>query len=263
MLRAVSASTLIAAMLVPSLTLAQTNRERIEKARSTAQERRASSTPNGQGGKNFCDNIDTVLSKMNEVRGDVRDGRDEKRETRDAKMADKRGTKTAALDDRRASHDENRSAAYEKMYSRATTTEQKAAVDTFKAAVEAAVAKRKAAVDAAITAYRSAVDKLLSDRRAAVDSAAATHKSAIEAAQAKAKADCASGVDPATVRSSLRNSIQEANIAFKEAAKRPEDLKQQVEALRDTRDAAVKAALDTFKAEYETAKNALKAALGR
>jgi hypothetical protein len=61
----------------------------------------------------------------------------------------------------------------------------------------------------------------------------------------------------------MRDAIKAANDAFKTAAKRPEDLKGQVQVLRDTRDASVKAAMETFKAEYEAAKNTLKAALGR
>jgi hypothetical protein len=219
-------------MVMPTFALAQTRGERLDAARDAAKERRASTTPNGQGGKNFCTNIDSVLSKMNEGRATVGENRDEKRETRDGKMSDKRGEKTQTLDDKRSEHDQSRMDGYAKMEARATTTEQKAAVAAFKATVEAAVAKRKAAVDAAISTYRTAVDKLISDRRAAVDAAAATHKSAIDAAQAKAKADCASGVDPAGVRTTMRDAIKAANDAFKTAAKRPEDLKGQVQVLR-------------------------------
>jgi hypothetical protein len=96
-----------------------------------------------------------------------------------------------------------------------------------------------------------------------VDAAVAAHKNAVDAAKAKAKADCASGVDAAAIRTALRDSLKAANDAFRTSVKRPEDLDEQVKALRTTRDASIRSAIETFKTEFETAKTALKTALGR
>lgn len=252
-LRSVFTTALLASMLAPSFALAETPKERLQAARENSVQ--------GTGGKNFCTNIDTAIAKINEARSKMQDKKTENRADKSAKLTERRGLKDGKLDDKRGEHDVNRMAAYDNMYAKATTTEQKAAVDAFKASVEASVTKRKTAVDGAIATFRTSADKLINDRTAAVDTAAATHKSTMDTAIAKAKADCASGIDPATVRSTLQSSIKAANEAFRSSAKRPEDLDDQVKALRDARDTAIKAAMDTFKSEYEAAKTALKTAL--
>lgn len=254
LIRSATASALLASMLIPSLALAQTPRERLQDARENAA---------GTGGKNFCTNIDTAVSRINDARGKAQEKKTENRMDKSGKLVERRGTKDGKLDDKRSEHDANRSAAYAKMYEKATTTAQKAAVDAFKTTIEASVTKRKAAVDTAIATFRTSADKLITDRTAAVDAAAATHKAAVDAAIAKAKADCAAGTDAATVRSTLQASLKAANEAFRTAAKRPEDLDDQVKALRETRDAAIKSAMTTFKSEYDAAKATLKTALGK
>jgi hypothetical protein len=88
-------------------------------------------------------------------------------------------------------------------------------------------------------------------------------KSAVDAAIAKAKADCTAGVDPSTIRETLKNSVKSAQDAFKAAAKKPADTQAQVKALRATRDASIKAAMDAFKVAFDAALAALKTALGK
>lgn len=261
--RAASAA-LIAGLLLPSLAFAETApRPRLDGMRDKMQQRASSTNTQGVGGQNFCTNIDKAVGKLTEARDTMIEKSGEKREERMDKLADRRGMKDGKLDDKRTEGSETRTANFVKMYEKASTTEAKAAVDTFKAAVEAAVAKRQAAVDAAIATYRTASDKMISDRQAAVDVARAAHKTAVDAAVAQAKADCTAGKDGATVRSTLKAAIKAANEAFRTTTKKPEDLSGQVKSLRTTRDNSIQDAIDTFKTEYEAAKTALKTALGK
>jgi hypothetical protein len=256
---------LVAALLLPSFALAQNDASprRLDSARDRMEKNVGSSTPRGTGGQNFCANIDSAIAKINDAQRNGGDKRKMMSETRGAKRDEKRDTREDKLDDKRSTHGEDRSSRYTKMMEKATTTEQKVTVETFRTAVENAVSKRQAAVDAAIATYRTASDKLITDRKLAVETAGAAHKSAVDAAIAKAKTDCAGGVDAAAVRSTMRAEIKSANDTFKTASKRPEELSNQIKPLREARDAAIKKAVESFKTEFEAAKAVLKAALGR
>ena len=240
----------------------QNVREKVEKK---IENRVASTTrPNsGVGGQNFCANIDKTVSVLSGQMTKRDEGRLDRRENRGEKRDERQGLKDGKLDDRRDDRDENRAGRYDKLYARASTTEAKAAVDVFKAAVESAVSTRRTAVDAAIEKFRVDSQALITNQQAVVDAAAQTLKTSIDAAIAKAKADCTAGVDAATVRETLRKSIKDAQDIFKEKAKKPADIGSQLKALRETRDAAIKAAMDAFKTAFDAAVAALKTALGK
>ncbi|MCX6781620.1 MAG: hypothetical protein NTW66_00640 [Candidatus Magasanikbacteria bacterium] len=162
------------------------------------------------------------------------------------------------LIEKRTDLDSRRVTGYEKLLGKATTDEQKAAVEKFQLSVEAAVVVRRAAIDVAITNYRTGLDKAITDRKAGMDAALATYKVTIKAVENKAVADCAAGVESATVRTDLKSSIEAARDKFKTDRAAVVKVSDQVKALNAVRKAAFDKAIADFKMAVESAKNELK-----
>lgn len=213
-------------------------------------------------GADFCTNVDTLTGKVVAKVPKREDRRDEHLDDRVTKVNGRLQLRVEKLDDHRDKWDDNRTDRYAKIDIRATTTVQKEAVATFKTNVEAAVKVRRTAVDAAVKAFQDGVNKLLADRQTKIDAAFATLKTATDAAIAKAKADCASGKDPKTVRVQFAADLRAANTAFAATIKPAGDMDTKVKDLRKTRDAAIKAAVDAFKKTFDAEMVKLKAAFG-
>lgn len=139
------------------------------------------------------------------------------------------------------------------------TSEQKAAIGAFRTAMEAARNTRKAAVDAAQEAFRTAIDTAANSRKSTVESAANDYRTAVNAALEKAKSDCASGVDPRSVKEALTAALRAAKQALQEDRKAL-DTKTGVEEAVKTRNAAVKTAHEAFAATLKAELEKLKAA---
>lgn len=213
-------------------------------------------------GADFCTNIESLTGKVVAKVPKREDKRDEHLDNRVTKVNGRLQLRVEKLDDRREQWDENRVDRYAKIDIRATTTVQKEAVLAFKTNIDAAVKVRRTAVDAAVKAFQDGVNKLLADRQTKVDAAFATLKTATDAAVAKAKADCKAGKDPKTVRVQFAADIRAANTAFTASIKPAGDIETKVKALRTTRDAAVKAAVEAFKKTFDAELVKLKAAFG-
>jgi len=169
---------------------------------------------------------------------------------------DERNTKLAG---NRTKWDDNRNEHYAKLEERAQTDVQKQAVDTFKVAIEAAVAKRRAAVDAAIQSSRQQTDLLIASRKSSVDGAVNAFKAAVDAAIKIAELDCAGSTDSKTVRQTLISSLKAAQEKFKTDRQAIDKLGPIISQMTTTRNQAIQKAFDDFKAELEAAKTALKA----
>lgn len=214
-------------------------------------------------GASFCTNIDKataqIQTRLTEVDAQVaafgserKVAKTERWDSQNDKLGEKRDTANT-----------NRNAGYDKLYAKASTTEQTAAADTFKATVEAAVTTRKAAVDAAVQAYRDGIDTAIANFSTNLSTAHTTFKSSVDAAIAKAKADCAAGVDSVTVRSTLSSSIKAAQDMFKasrEGLRSSKPIQTTQKELAATRKAAIDKAIADFKTTVQTASTALKAA---
>ncbi|HEY4523164.1 MAG TPA: hypothetical protein VJK73_02205 [Candidatus Paceibacterota bacterium] len=207
----------------------------------------------------FCTNIDATASQIQTRMGEVSAKITEFKATRNTTRSERWSGQEAKLSAARGNGDTKRAEGYVKLDAKATTDAQKAAVATFKNTVEVAVTTRKAAVDAAIAAYRTGVDAALATHTAALDSADAAFEASVNTALEQAKSDCAAGVDPATVRTTLTSSIKSARDTF-QAARKENTLKGTRESLAATRKAAVDTAIANFKASVESAKTDLKAA---
>lgn len=214
---------------------------------------------NGAG--SFCTNLDTMSAK-------IMTGID----TRTATFAEKKSERIAHLADKRVLRDEKRNehrdtvdgkhdTRYDALMAKADTDAKKAAVNTFKADVEAATATRRAAIDTAVKTFRAGVDSLIASKQSGFDTATTTFQQAVASAIQKAKDSCAGGTAPATVRETLKADIQSAREAFKNT-RTTNDIQTELQALTTVRKNAVAAAVATFKTDMDSAKDALKTAFG-
>lgn len=221
----------------------------------------AAPTPEERG--LFCANLSTIAAKVTANIPKREDFRNQKLDTRTGMVGDRLQLRLTKIDDKRETWDTDRKARYAKLEAAAKTPEQQAAVKTYESTIDAAVAARHSAVDAAVAAFQKGVNDLLSSRQAQMDAAFATLTSSTQAAIAKATASCAvSTADSSAVRTQFAADMKAANNAFRTAVK-PTNARSNVEALRATRDAAVKNATQTFKTTAQQAVDTLKAVFGR
>lgn len=168
--------------------------------------------------------------------------------------------KNSELANLRSNWDGNRDAQFKKLEEKATTDAQKQAVADFEAAVKAAITARRTAFDAAITTFREGVKKLISDRAEGVSASFTAFSDATKAAYETAKTDCASGKDPATIRTTLRNSIAAARTKFHSEKTSAPKVGGNIQILIDARRAAINKAMTDFKTAMEKARADLKKA---
>lgn len=166
--------------------------------------------------------------------------------------------KDSELANLRSNWDGNRDAQFKKLEEKATTDAQKKAVADFEATVKAAITARRTAVDAAISTFREGVKKLISDRAEGVSTSFTAFSDATKVAYETAKSDCASGKDPATIRTTLRNSIAAARTKFNSDRTSAPKVGGNIQALIDARRTAVNKAMTDFKAAMEKARTELK-----
>lgn len=218
----------------------------------------------GEGGgaraQIFCNRLNATAARLSTLRSEREAKLEEVRSARDARIAERRAERDAARTAKRSEWDKRRAEHYAKLSERATTDAQRAAVEEFQKTVEAAVAARRAAVDAAVLDFRNGVKDAIAARRTSVDAAIARLRTSIENAIAKAKEDCAAGVDPFTVRETLITSIKQARDQYQQDLGEAEKIGETVRKLAETKHAAVKAAVEQFRATLEEARAKLKAA---
>lgn len=207
---------------------------------------------------NFCSLVDQVAARVSSEVASSTTRLLDARSNRGKNIDSRRDDRSTKLSDNRNKFDENRGEHYTKLRARATTDTQKATVETFITAIDAAVTARRAAVDAAIRAFRDGVDKAIADRQTAVDGYVTTFKTAVQTAVDKAKSDCAAGTDPKTVRAAFMASIETAR---KDLRSHRDLLTKNGDALKplvDARRTAVNKAFSDFKEAVKNATAALK-----
>jgi hypothetical protein len=111
-------------------------------------------------------------------------------------------------------------------------------------------------------AWSTGVDKIIVSHKANNAAALTTFQAAVKTAADKAEVSCAAGTDQATVRDEYRSAVQAAREAMQTTRKGSATVGEQVSALAETRNKAVRAALDTFTATVKTAGDTLKVAFG-
>jgi len=209
--------------------------------------------------KTFCANVETQRTKaIGRVTDRVKtiEGKKSDRKTKFAAGRTERHDKLAAA---RATHDTERQTHYAKLMTRASTTEQKAAVTAFQTEVERLVTVRKAAVDAAIKSFEDGVAALQDSNDTAVTTFSTTMQADINKIFDDATASCTAGKKGPEVRAQVQAAL-EAKRAARATEPKVLAIHDQLVALQTTRKAAVDAAIAAFKTDMDAATATLKKA---
>lgn len=248
---AVLALLVFAVFAVPSESLAQSSG-----ASSVPSPYSAGTVPVGQ----FCQRVETLDTNM-QKRLDDRLARVVQRRTDQLnKLQAKIEERDQNIAAKREEADAKRAELIAKLEAQAVTQEQKQAVATFKAAIEAAVTARRAAVNAAGKTFRDGVKQALNTRFDTTKSLAQAMRADVDAEYEKAKTECANGTEPKTARQTLIDNLKTLRAKYIEDLKAVDKVITQLETLKKTRNEAVKKAVDEFKATVQTAVAELKAA---
>ncbi|MBI3494431.1 hypothetical protein HY004_00395 [Candidatus Saccharibacteria bacterium] len=200
---------------------------------------------------NIQNQLTEKKSKIDSKRIDIYVKSTTRRETRDAELLSKR-------DD----FDSKRQQNFEKLKSMAKTDEQTQAVEVYISAITKATQVRRDANDAAFATFRSDVDSLKKTAGQSTDANASATSASINQAISQAKADCASGQSADTVKQTLKTAIDAARQKSKisrESVTKGDQLK----AIVQKRNDALKANAETFRASTAAARDQLKNAFNQ
>lgn len=145
----------------------------------------------------------------------------------------------------------------EKLRTAAGTDQAKlTAIDAYVTSMKEAAKTRNAAVDAARTTYRTALSADITAHQQAISAAVAAYQAAVASAVATAKANCGDGTAAATLKSAVKTAREAL-----QSARKSDKVGSDVKALAATRNDAIKAANETFRASAKTNAETLAAAL--
>lgn len=212
---------------------------------------------------NFCTNLSNFDSKTEQQFSEKEAKLANSRVGRSKKLANKWSEKDLKLTESRNTTDEKRAEQFAKIGLKAKTTEQVTAVAAYKSALQTAITTRRSAVDAAIKVYRDGVDALVGTRTSTIDTAKNTLKLSADQILAKAKSDCDAGVDPATVRTTVKTQLAALRTQFNGSVKGIDSLKTEIDKLAATRKVSIDKAVSDFKKAVNDAHVVLKTALGQ
>ncbi|MFA6475827.1 MAG: hypothetical protein WCV68_00265 [Candidatus Paceibacterota bacterium] len=224
----------------------------------------ATTTPKGEKiktvGANICTNLVTKLENQNKKLADQLSKFQMRKDEQSQKISENRLNADERRLGVRAKVDENRDNRFSKLEARASTTEQKAAIATFRATLASTTEARRVAVDAAVKAYRASVDQTLGTRKTAVQAAQTTLRASIDSILVKAKADCSANVSNQTIRKTVNDGIKAARQKFAETVKTLDKKADVLKTATEARKTAVDKAEKDFKTAYDKALADLKAA---
>ena len=209
----------------------------------------------------FCTNLAATVAKVNGQMASLQAKLTSARTTRDNQLAANQSKWDSALEAARSKADAARQSNFAQLESKATTSAQKSAVQTYEAAVMSAVATRRAANDQARTTFRSALLGLLGAHRGQVDTQATAFSTAVKSAEDSATAACqATPAEGASIRATFQAAMKTARQTYITSRQEDSKLGSQIAQLAHTRDEAIKANDTAFLAATKSAREALKAA---
>jgi hypothetical protein len=229
-------------------------RQEKESERSKKLEERKAETK-----KNFCANVAENISERQTEFAERQSEFLEKKTERLAERKVDRGETDSQIAEKRTAAAERRAQMYQNLLSKATTDEQKAAVAVFQTSIEKAVRDREAALDAARTAFHTGIDTARSSRKMDGSEALATFRATMQTALAKVKTECEEGADQNAIRTEYLNTLEVARKNLSEN-RQNNGIGDTVSQLAETRIAAVRTALNTYRTAVEDASKLLKEA---
>lgn len=211
--------------------------------------------------RNFCKQLPSLKSK---VTIQIKAGEDKlgaHRKSVQDKLVSAWGERDKKLTLARTQANTNKESQFTSLYSKAKNDREKSAITTFKNTINSAIDLRRSTVDSSVKTYRDAVKALYNNRESMIDTYIITLRSEIDSAFTKAQTDCVAQVDPASIKTTLQNSIKSAQDKFKTNKQSQESYESRVKNLASINDQTIAKAKTDFENAIEQAKATLKAAL--
>jgi hypothetical protein len=225
----------IAGMVPGAVAMAQTNASEGEAQKRAVMPERAFS----------CSSIGTMetatLAKVTERTTSITGAA----ANRNTERLAQKNARLAKLETERGNREKQRMDRYESMRAKATTTEQKAAVETFVETVEKLVADREKAIDAAIAAFENGVEGLRSEQDTVATTLSGAVTSEVRAIFDEAKKACTDTSTVVEIRQIVSDGMKDLR-ARHQADRANYTFRDEFEALRSQRRAAEQAAMAAF-----------------
>lgn len=203
----------------------------------------------------FSETTERLFERMTQAENRLR----ERYENRESEWEGRWNDRDGRLGGLRTEQDTRREEWYAKLDMLADTEAERDAVKDFRDAVDAAVDGRREAVDVAQQTFRDAIEKLSAERRASFGDGSTAYRAAVEAAVQAANRACEDGGESSEIRTTFRNALQTAKGKIDET--RGSGVGDEVTALVEARNEAVKDAADTFHETIDAAKAELEEVL--
>ncbi len=226
---------------------------------STAQ---AESIPTREDARSeICSRIDDIESKVQDSMSSRQQALEKRRSDQAKKMQSNFENKALQISELRTQWDKNRSSHYEKLGEKATTQEQKSALEEFKNTIESAVAKRRAAFDQATQDYRNSIDYTMNNKQNGIEEIVNTYKSQLTQAQQQLSTDCRQSKSELEIRQSFNSRLQQAKNNLTNDQAGVDQIALQINQAKQNRLNIIEAATQEFKSTLESAKASLKSVL--
>jgi len=212
-------------------------------------------------GAGICARLDDIESKMQDSMLSRQRVLEKRRSDQAKKMQSNFENKTLQISELRSQWDKNRFSHYEKLGEKATTQEQKSALEEFKNTIESAVAKRRAAFDQATQDYRNSVEYTMNNKQNGIDEIINTYKSRVSQAQQQLDIDCKQSKSEIEIKQDFNNRLQQAKNNLTDNQTGMDQIVLQINQAKQNRLNIIEAATQEFKATLDTAKSSLKSIL--
>ena len=246
-------STLLASLLSPSILFAQTPRQEL---RQVIRQDRALASSTGEQ-INFCTEIDTVLATIDTASTRVT----EKKTQIEINRADKKQVLVGNIAAKRTEVETAKLVLLNELQIRVKTPAQQQALDAFTIKARNANITKNNAIDLLIKNEQASVAEALLARDIEIAKATSTLKTALNDAKTKAKTDCTTGVNPQTVRKTLRESVEKALQNFRTKILLIQKNQTVSKVTKDVKKEDVKKIMLTYQTTMKQAREELKAAL--
>lgn len=204
----------------------------------------------------FCTNIDAAITKI-KTTFDERQAQFQAKEKGQLSTLQARWTD---IDQKRSNDnsatDKKRDEVFAKLEAKVVTEEQRTAVTIFETAIRSAVNAHRTSIREAVAMHRASVTKLLTDAATPNDKLVNNLKNDFDTAIRKAKADCANGIAPQTIKNELRDSLKIAKESLQQNIKN-DTINKNMESISADRAKNVAIADATFKKAIAEAKKAV------
>ena len=209
----------------------------------------------------ICSKVDSLDNKIEESISHKKQSLENLRSDRSKKMQLNFEDKTKRIANSRSQWDKNREIHYKKLGEKASSSEQKTAIDEFRVAIETAVQNRREAFDKATQDYRNSVEYAMNNKQNGVDEIVNEFQTELSEARQQAQRDCKNNKEGSEIRSNFNNKLLSAREDFTSDRNGVDQILLQINTAKQNREEVLQRATQEFQLILQSAKEKLRSAL--